>query len=122
MSDTTARKAVVTTAQVQAQLDIVNTILHKLDSTHVGTEFDRGGRKGGFAEYRADETVVRSFDTKDSALTFYTALAEGMRQVAEHPNVSIAEHATEDQINAAIVAGEKAVANSRRKAPQTAAE
>lgn len=116
MSDTTARKAVVTTAQVQAVLDYVNTMLHKLDNTHVGTEFDQGGRRGGFAEYRADDSTVRMFTTKAEALEFYTAFAAGMEAVLNHGNVSVVEHASEDQINAAIVAGEKAAATPRRKA------
>lgn len=108
MSDTTARKAVVTTAQVQAVLDYVNTMLHKLDNTHIGTEFDQGGRRGGFAEYRADDSTVRMFTTKAEALEFYTAFAAGMETVLNHGNVSVVEHASEAVLTEA--------ATSRRKA------
>lgn len=81
MSETTTRKAVVKTEDVQAVLNGVNAAVKTLNDKHQDTEFDKGGRKGGFAEYGEDDKVIRFFETKEAALQYYTALLEGMNIV-----------------------------------------
>lgn len=84
MSETTTRKAVVTTVQVQAAFANYVAALVKIgDSGSVDNEFDKGFRGRGFAEYNAKGEVVRSFDTKEDALTYYSLLAEGMWRVLD---------------------------------------
>lgn len=80
MSENTAtRKAVVTTAQVQAAFANYVAALVKIgDNGSVDNEFDKGFRGRGFAEYNIKGEVVRSFDTKEDALTFYSLTANGM--------------------------------------------
>lgn len=114
MSDTTARKAVVTTAEVQTILRAVNENYRQFVPDYPMTEFDRGGRRGGFAEYGVNDTIVRTFTTKDEALSFYTAFLEGM-------NAVIAAGVVKAQTESESTEAEK-TSTSRRKAPQTAAE
>lgn len=70
MSDTT-RKAVVTTAQVQAAVKEYTTAIAEISGQdRVEMDFDKGFRGKGFATYDG-ETVVKTFDTKEQALDFY---------------------------------------------------
>lgn len=74
MSDAT-RKAVVTTAQVQAALDNYMVTRGQLAGLKAPEtqEFDKGARGKGFATYDADGNVVTSWETKEAALGFYVA-------------------------------------------------
>lgn len=80
MSDT-ARKAVITTAQVQEALDRVNANYKTLYPEWLSYEFDKGHRGRGFAQYNPDGSIVRSFDTKEDALGYFTSYADGMDAV-----------------------------------------
>lgn len=80
MSDA-ARKAVITTAQVQAALQAVNDNYRTIHPEWKNTEFDKGARGKGFAEYAQDGTVVRTFETKEDAYVHYSTFAEGMKAV-----------------------------------------
>ena len=73
MSDVKTRKAVVTTAQVQAAVDQYRKVQAELGGVEVpALEFDKGSRgMKPFAVYNGN-TPVREFDTKDEALSFYT--------------------------------------------------
>lgn len=74
MSDAT-RKAVVTTAQVQAALASylkVRADLAGLKAPEV-QEFDKGHRGKGFATYDAQGAVLSTWETKDAALAFYSS-------------------------------------------------
>lgn len=106
------RKAVVTTAEVQAVLRAVNENYRQFVPDYPMTEFDRGGRHGGFAEYGVNDTIVRTFTTKDEALSFYTAFLEGMNAVI---GAGVVKAQTESESTEA----EKAT-TSRRKAPEKA--
>lgn len=103
MSDTT-RKAVVTTAQVAeafAHYVAAHTVVGVDKTSH---EFDKGHRGKGFAEYDGTGAVVRSFETKEDALTEYSKVAEGMWLVIDAANLE--GHANEDDINNALNASE----------------
>lgn len=78
MSETTTRKAVVTTAQVTAAFDSYKGAFAVIGQDISGHEFDKGFRGRGFAEYDSKGNVVRSFDTKEDALTTYSLTAAGM--------------------------------------------
>lgn len=84
MTEATARKAVVTTEQVRAAFaSYVLANVRNGDNTIQDNEFDKGARGRGFAEYTGKGIVVRNFDTKDEALTYYGLLAEGMWRVLD---------------------------------------
>lgn len=72
MSDT-ARKAVITTAQVQEALNTFTRTLATVSGQEVETlEFDKGARGKGFAVYAKDGSVRDSFETKEDAYVKYT--------------------------------------------------
>jgi hypothetical protein len=83
MSDAKVRKAVVTTAEVQAALDGYNNARATLAGleTPDAQEFDKGFRGKGFATYNADGSVERSWETKDEALGFYSTWTEVAQEV-----------------------------------------
>lgn len=84
MSDT-ARKAVVTTAQVRDAFASYASALVLVGQPEVaGNEFDKGLRGRGFAEYDAAGNVVRTFETKDDALNFYGLSAAAMWVVLDY--------------------------------------
>lgn len=96
MSDTT-RKAVVTTAQVQAALTEYVTMLGTISGQPVAAlEFDKGFRGRGFAVYTADGSVVDSFDTKEDAFVKYSNWVTTARQVT----ALIADRAVREQAEA----------------------
>jgi hypothetical protein len=78
MTDTTTRKAVVTTAQVTEAFASYVAALTRIGQNISDHEFDKGFRGRGFAEYDGKGNVVRSFDTKEDALTTYGLTAKGM--------------------------------------------
>lgn len=81
MSDST-RKAVITTAQVQESLADFLKVLSEASGKPVETiEFDKGARGKGFATYRADGSVVDTFETKEDAYVKFYNFAEAGRQV-----------------------------------------
>lgn len=94
MSDNT-RKAVVTLAQVQEAFASYREIRGLMGDSLTGHTFDRGARGKGFAQYDATDSLVRTFDTKEEALTFYGRYAEIAREVMAAFNINQAESATE---------------------------
>lgn len=85
MSDAKVRKAVVTTAEVQAALVKYNTLRGDLAglSAPETQEFDKGFRGKGFATYNTDGTVERTWETKDEALSFYSTWAQVAGEVVK---------------------------------------
>ncbi len=80
-----ARKAVVTTAQVQEALNIylsVRANLAGLETPDV-QQFDKGFRGKGFATYDADNNVVSNWETKDEALSFYSTWRSVANEVVQ---------------------------------------
>lgn len=73
------RKAVVTTAQVQAALDEMNTLRAEIGLPVTGKVFDKGTRGKGFATY-VDKTptspVVEVFETKEEAYVKFSQFVE----------------------------------------------
>lgn len=89
MSETTARKAVVTTAQVRDAFASYASALVKVGQESVAShEFDKGARGRGFAEYDGAGNVVQSFETKDDALNHYSLIAKGMWIVLDAQDAS----------------------------------
>lgn len=79
MSETTkVRKAVVTTAQVAEAFASYASAQKVIGNDILSHEFDKGFRGKGFAEYDGTGAVVRTFETKEDALSHYGLLAEGM--------------------------------------------
>lgn len=107
------RKAVVTTAQVQEAFSRYQAAHRVVGTDLSGHEFDKGARGKGFAEYDGAGNVVRSFESKEDALTLYSLTAEGMWLVINAANLE--GHATEQQINEAIENGEKEAARTTRR-------
>lgn len=99
MSDTSTRKPVITTVQVQEALDRVNANYKTLDPKFLSFEFDKGARGKGFALYTASGDVARSFDTKEDALVWANTFADGMVAVMStlpKPKTTGAAKATEN--------------------------
>lgn len=98
MSDVKTRKAVVTTAQVQAAIEEYRTVRSELSGAEsVAVEFDKGNRGGkAFAVWNGN-TMVQEFDTKDEALSFYqnwTFVAkEVVTLIAERKALEVTESA-----------------------------
>ena len=119
MSETTTRKAVVTTAQVQeAFASYVLAHVRNGDDTKNSNEFDKGLRGRGFAEYTGNGLVVRTFDTKEDALTYYSLLAEGMWKVLDRVAETELSKATADAVQAVT---ENTAAKSTRRTSKAAA-
>jgi hypothetical protein len=77
-----ARKAVITTAQVQTALDKASEVRATLTGKPVeALTFDKGARGKGFAVYTANDTVVTSFETKEEAFIHYNRWAEVATEV-----------------------------------------
>lgn len=70
---TSTRKAVITTAQVQAAVDKYTETLSTISGeTAVKMEFDKGARGKGFAVYNKAGDVVDTFETKEDAYVKFT--------------------------------------------------
>lgn len=82
MSEAT-RKAVVTLAQVNSAFAEYVTVKGLLGEDMTGHSFDRGNRGKGFAHYDQSDSTVRTFDTKEDALTFYGRYVEVAREVMD---------------------------------------
>jgi hypothetical protein len=96
MSETTARKAVVTTAQVQEALNNYKTVTAELGNTHAQSwEFDKGARGKGFAVY-SDNDVVMPFETKEEALNHFGTYVKVAREVIDMIKVQQASAAQEE--------------------------
>lgn len=74
MSD--ARKAVITTAQVQEALSEMNALRSEIGLPIDGTEFDKGARGKGFAVYSKDGNAVQTFETKEAAYVAFTTFVK----------------------------------------------
>lgn len=83
MSESTStRKAVVTTAQVQAAINRYETVKAELSGTPaVGLVFDKGARGKGFALYDPKDVVVNTFETKEEALLHFTRWVEVAEEI-----------------------------------------
>jgi hypothetical protein len=79
MSENT-RKAVVTTAQVQAALAEYLKIRKENGVDDGALEFDKGFRGKGFATYKGNE-VVASFETKEEAFLHYSKWVEVAKEI-----------------------------------------
>lgn len=75
------RKAVVTLAQVSEAFGEYVKIKGIIGDSLTGHTFDRGNRGKGFAQYDQGDNTVRTFDTKEDALTFYGRYVEVAREV-----------------------------------------
>lgn len=116
MSDNT-RKAVVTLAQVQEAFASYREIRGLMGDSLTGHTFDRGMRGKGFAQYDATDSLVRTFDTKEEALTFYGRYAEIAREVMAAFNINQAESATEAPETSEGTPGEGESAQEVTEAP-----
>lgn len=76
-----ARKAVVTLADVQEAFSLYKAVKADMGAPILGNAFDRGLRGKGFAEYDATDSIVRTFEGKEEAQTFYGRYAEIAREV-----------------------------------------
>jgi hypothetical protein len=95
MSETTARKAVVTTAQVQEALNSYKAVTAELGNTHAQSwEFDKGARGKGFAVYSGND-VAMTFDTKEDALNHFGTYVKVAREVIDMIKAKEAADATE---------------------------
>lgn len=84
MSDTTARKAIITTAQVQTALDSMVALKSEITGETLPVlSFDKGARGKGFAVYSTDDSVVHSFDSKEEAYNMFTVWVEVATEVWE---------------------------------------
>lgn len=109
------RKPVVVTSSVVAALEEYKGVKAELGIDVSSFEFDKGARGKGFAVYQGDR-VVFTFETKEDALNHFSTYVKVAREVLSSPNVTVVEHATEEQINAAVDAGESETKTTRRKA------
>ncbi len=82
MSETKARKAVVTTAEVQNAVNNYTATRATLTGQDAESlEFDKGARGKGFATYDASGAVVASWETQEDALSFYGTWVKGATEV-----------------------------------------
>jgi hypothetical protein len=75
------RKAVVTIAQVSEAFADYAEIRKFIGQPVAAHSFDKGPRGKGFAQYDGNDSVVRLFDSKEDALTFYGRYVEVAREV-----------------------------------------
>lgn len=95
MSEAT-RKAVVTTAQVQAALNSYTTVLGELSGLPTETlEFDKGARGKGFAVYNKAGDVVDTFETKEDAYVKFTNWVTVAEEVVKIQAERVAREAAE---------------------------
>ena len=96
MSENTARKAVVTTAQVQEKVNLYAEVRKEIAGLEkVETfEFDKGMRGKGFATYDSDGNVVETFEGKEEALTFYNTWINAAWQIKNLIETKVAKEAT----------------------------
>ncbi len=80
MSETTTRKAVVTTEAVRTALAGYLAVRKELGFEDSALEFDKGPRGKGFAVYNGAVTVT-SFETKEEAFNHYARYAEVAAEV-----------------------------------------
>jgi hypothetical protein len=79
-----ARKAVITTAQVQEAVSKFAQVLSEASGKPVGTvEFDKGHRGKGYATYNSNGEVIETFETKEDAYVKFSNFAEAGRQVMD---------------------------------------
>ena len=75
------RKAVVTLAQVAEAFASYVKVKGIIGDSLAGHTFDRGNRGKGFAQYDSTDRAVRTFETKEDALTFYSRYVEVATEV-----------------------------------------
>lgn len=108
MSENKTRKAVVTTAQVQAALDDMNILRSEIGLPVGGTVFDKGLRGKGFAVY-ADGSdtaaAVTSYETKEDALREFSAFVEIGNIILGASNVKVVKPAAPKKVAAKVAEG-----------------
>lgn len=89
MSETT-RKAIITTDQVQAAVNGYETVMEKVTGKPaVGLLFDKGARGKGFALYAPDDSVVETFDSKESAYIKFSTFVQVAEVILNSPMVTV---------------------------------
>jgi hypothetical protein len=121
MTDTKVRKAVVTTAQVNDALSAYVKLYSEVSGQESpALELDRGPRGGQpFAVYvKGSDTIVKGFDTKDSALAFYSNYVDVAQEIlgALVARDLISESDLRKESNEADKPAEKAAAAPRKVA------
>ncbi len=108
MSETKTRKAVVTTAEVQEGLSLYLATREAISGAKAEKqEFDKGARGKGFATYDASGAVVKTWETKEEALSFYAGWVEvakdvlAMQQTRKPEAAKVAEGSQEGDSKAA---------------------
>lgn len=107
------RKAVITLNQVQAAFLAYQTVRTAMGDDITGHTFDRGARGKGFAQYDTTDAVVRTFDSKEDALSHYGRYTDVAREVMEVFSVGLyapaeeAESAEEAQEEATKVPAQR---------------
>lgn len=75
------RKRITTLAEVTEAFNAYRDLKVSIGADVSGHSFDRGLRGKGYAEYNAADTIVRTFDGKDEALSFYSRYVEVAREI-----------------------------------------
>ena len=76
-----ARKTVVTLEMVRTAFAAYAVVKSQIGMDVSDHSFDRGARGKGFAEYDGTDRVVRTFDSKDDALVFYSRYVDVASEV-----------------------------------------
>jgi hypothetical protein len=113
MSESKVRKAVVTLAQVQTAFSAYAGVKAEIGTPVSGHSFDKGPRGRGFAEYDAADSIVRTFEGKEDALTFYSRYTEVAREVIDAPLVSLTKPTESDAETPEVPAQRKASKTSK---------
>lgn len=123
MSEVTskARKAIVTLEMVREVFTAYGLIRARIGMPVVGHTFDKGPRGKGFAQYDATDTIVRTFEGKEEAHTFYVRYVEVAEEVLSAPAVSVVQEATEE-VQEAQEATPEAVTVPQPRKPRSAAK
>lgn len=85
------RKSIVTLEMVREVFTAYGLVRARIGMPVVGHSFDKGPRGKGFAQYDATDSIVRSFEGKEEAHTFYVRYVEVAQEVLHAPGVSVKE-------------------------------
>lgn len=105
MSEKT-RKTVVTLEMVRTAFAAYAAIKAQIGTNVSNHSFDRGARGKGFAEYDATDHVVRTFDSKEDALTFYSRYVDVASEVLSAVGHEVPVNAPESDAGATEQAAE----------------
>lgn len=90
------RKAIVSLDAVREAFASYASVREEIGLPTTGHTFDRGARGKGYAQYNSADMIVRTFDTKEDALTFYSRYSEVAREILSAPLVSLSQPAESD--------------------------